>query len=292
MTATPRQSRNGRTIGGRIHNVVEVVVRWGTTIALIAFVLCYVLLISGLIKNWDLLIGMGSGLAVGLIALILENRRAVERLGHSMQSMVEAASWKLQSLEDCQEHLASELAQTRGNTNVTIHHLGLDMSYAWHRVRELLHHNNHLRQIHLKILMLTHDVQSLGPNAPQEVRRWCESVPRAIEEIREGLEDIRSEYEQCGRSLTVHIRQYTEVPWVHGIAILEPSHVRYFTFCRWDGPDGRRFAWGENRYRRVVGSPADASLADLAAMFDSAFEHLWSTSADTEMFAVNASIPV
>lgn len=262
----------------KLRTYADKIVKYATIIGVIAFIVSYILLASGVISNWQLLTGIATWLSAGIIAMILDNRTATDQLANKVETLVEANSWPLKGLVDCQKDFASELRKLTGHREVEIEHLGLDMSHAWRRMRDFMQENQTLRKIHFRLLMITDDPKEFGENAPDEVRAWTSNAKRSLSRIIEAIEDLESTSSEPDRKVRVTIKMYHEIPFVHGFALAEPIRIRYFTFCRWKGKDGKHYDWGDDRYRKVVASPSDRSVGDLAEIFDGYFEHLWNES--------------
>jgi hypothetical protein len=257
-----------------------------------AFIVSYLLLASGIISNWQILTGIATWLSAGIVAMILDNRTATDQLANRVETLVEANSWPLQGLVECQKDFASELRKLTGHREVVIEHLALDMSHAWRRMRDFMHDNQTLRRIDFRLLMITDDPSEFGPNAPDEVVAWTSNAKRSLARIKEFIDDLASDMSNPDESLRVTIKMYHELPFVHGFALAEPIRIRYFTLCRWKGKHGKIYDWGDDKYRKVVAKPSDRSVDDLASIFDGYFDHLWNDSRTVyELGSENSAVP-
>lgn len=225
-----------------------------------------------------LVISLSSALLVGGVAFLAHVARSVDRLKERLEGFLEESALQLHSLADCQEDLKTELGKVEPRQKILLHHLGLDMDRAWLRIEEALEGLQVRRRLELCLLMITDRAELLGQHAPEEVKKLCVNVPRSLEKIGESVERIGPQLAARGIELHLTVKLYREVPTIHGFSVEEPFRVRYFSFCRWQGREGKRFDWGGQRYRRIAGEPSDPSVADLADMFDGAFAHLWHTS--------------
>ena len=262
----------------KLRTYTDKIVKYATITGVIAFIVSYILLASGVISNWQLLTGIATWLSAGIIAMILDNRTATDQLANKVETLVEANSWPLKGLVDCQKDFASELRKLTGHREVEIEHLGLDMSHAWRRMRDFMHENRRLRKIHFRLLMITDDAGEFGNNAPDEVLAWTNNAKRSLARITEAIDDLDADSSEPDRQIRVTIKMYHEIPFVHGFALAEPIRIRYFTFCRWKGRHGKHYDWGDDKYRKVIADPSDRSVGDLAQIFDGYFEHLWNES--------------
>lgn len=232
----------------------------------------------GLIDDPKLVIGLSSALLVGGVIFLGHVSRSVDRLKRRLEGFLEESSLQLYSLADCQENLKIELGKVQPGQKILLHHLGLDMDRAWLRIEEALEGLQVRRPLELQLLMITDRAELLGQHASEEIKKLCRNVPGSLEKIGKSVERIGPQLEGRGIELRVTVKLYREVPTIHGFSVEEPFRTRYFSFCRWQGREGKSFDWGDRRYRIIAGEPSDPSVADLADMFDGAFAHLWHTS--------------
>jgi hypothetical protein len=206
-------------------------------------------------------------LAGGIVEILFDTWRAVGRLSKEIKAVSSNFFIPLRPLRECTRDLAEKLHSVKPGERVLIDHFGLDMQHAWDFVkRDILNHSK-LKDVEIRILMLTDDNKELG-TVPVEVRRWCANVPNSLEAIKDSLEKEQ-------RRLKIEIKQYSVLPTIHGFSVSQPIKVRYISFCRWKGP---AYIWGEDSYR-TIGDTTDPTLKDEADIFEGNFEYLWSTGA-------------
>lgn len=276
---------HGAGLWGKMSRVFNLFVKWGEGVLAAMTVVCYVLLVAGVIDNWDVFRGLAVATVAGLVVLLMNTRHAVDRLDKRIQQLIESQSWDLLPLRDCQEDLARQLSKYKPSQRVVIRHVGLDMTHAWVKVESLLKRCRHLEKVELQFLVLTDKTERIGPDIPEDVRRWCRRVPDSLTQMLETFAELGKELADKPHSVQVRVRQYAEIPVVHGFAITRPHEIRYFSFCRWKDQQWQKIDWGEDRYRRVQGDPVDPFFRDIVEVFDGAFGHLWSAPSTEEIYS-------
>jgi hypothetical protein len=102
------------------------------------------------------------------------------------------------------------------------------------------------------------------------VRAWCKGAKANLELLVDGLGAYRG-----SKSVSVVVKQYEEVPTVHGLRVGKPSLRHYVTKCRARAGEILNYEWGEGAYRLIepgIGDPVAHSLRD---EFDNHFSWLW-----------------
>jgi hypothetical protein len=164
------------------------------------------------------------------------------------------------------------LAKARRTDTVAIVHVGLTMTEAWDYVRELLFDESSKPvNVDYRLLILA-DSSGKQSGWPAEVADWAQSVPASIAMIQRDLARAAELFKRRGQTLRFSVRQYDEVPVVHGWAIKQPLQAWHVGHCRWRGES---YDWGGQNYVEIVGSSDDPLTQDIAELFDSYFDHLW-----------------
>jgi hypothetical protein len=213
-------------------------------------------------------------LSGGVVELLFDTRRAVGRLSKEFKAVSSGFSTPLRPLRECTRDLHEKLDAIKPGERVLIDHFGLDMQHAWDFVkRDILSHPK-LKDVEIRILMLTDDSKKLGA-VPVEVRHWCSNVPNSLAAIKTSLENEELAISREQKRLKIEVKQYCVLPTIHGFSVSQPIKIRYISFCRWKGQE---YIWGEDSYR-TIGDTTDPTLNNEADIFEGNFEYLWSTGA-------------
>jgi hypothetical protein len=114
--------------------------------------------------------------------------------------------------------------------------------------------------------------------ANEEVASWCERVKTWTRRtLRSGIEEIGQKYSGRERLFRGEVREYAEIPVIHGFRVVQPFRVCYVSLCRWDQDHPTRFNWGEPHYYIIAGDPENDPRADLLMVFQGYFNHLWNS---------------
>jgi hypothetical protein len=258
-----------------LRELLEVVKSWGVRLGfyvLGGLLFAYYL---KLIKDPLWSIGLATALAVLCAHLLLDIRQATERLNVALQARTET----LFDLNAAAGYLANDLRGLNPGETVKIDHLGLDMYNAWPRVLDWLRHPVRVG-VEVRFLMLTGASDRLPGRVPAEVAHWCQNVDESLRVIRQWLHLEGPALLKSGRPIRIRVKQYAEVPVLHGFAVAEPFRVTFVSLCRWEGATWDIYSWGERTYHRVSEIARDRHERDLADVFRARFEHLWNTSGD------------
>ena len=211
-------------------------------------------------------------MAAGIIKVIFDTREAVDKLSETVKEISQGFSMALKPLRECTQDLSNRLGSVQPGDKVIIDHLGLDMNHAWDYVRQFILKHPQLRDVELRVLMLTGDAEKLGSVIPNEVQDWCLRISSSLKKIQTSLtnESLSGQWE--GKRLKVEVKQYNVLPTVHGFSVRQPFKVQYISFCRWKDSE---YVWGEDSYRTIV-DLADSVLKDESDLFEGNFEYLWS----------------
>ncbi len=184
---------------------------------------------------------------------------------------------KLSALHNAMDKTEKVIKATK-RPHITIHHLGLDMRRAWfHMVKMLEKVTNVDLEYHL--LVITDQKKSLPTKAPPEVKRMTEKVGDSLEELERGLRQSSGIFNTNRMNLRVIVKQYKEIPVIHGWTILQPPRHWFVSYCRWLFKEPEwTYDWGGREYYHLSGSASSADgsmLTDIGVQFDSNFAHLW-----------------
>ena len=215
----------------------------------------------------------------------------VTRTGEGVDAILRVQNqWRqpLLSLPQCMKDLDTRLQSARGANRVVIRHLGLDMSSAWDELKKAINSCD-AKTIHCDVLIMTDDPTRLGPDAPDDMKAWCESVPSSIKKIGQDTATLGTVFSKSNRSLTLTLRKYSGTPRIHGFTLTEPFERGYVSFASW-GMGSTFELGGDDYFTFSMGSaaPADHRLREL---LNGAFEQLWRhpTSADAFVYPPPAS---
>lgn len=242
---------------------------------LFASITCYALLLTGVITDWSILIGLCSGVLITLVALILGLQNSVNEISKQIKVSREQSEWKLIDLLSCQKNLMDEINNIGLRKKFVIQYLGLDFDHAWSAIYESIRKID-FREVEFQLLILTPDMNAIGTQVPAEVRKMCNRAKDTIKDIDRDTKKMINQFKREGRKLSFILKKYNEIPVWHGFKLKCPVEIRYFSYCRWNDID--QYSWGDGNYRRISGSPLDSSLEEMAKTFDHALEHTLKTS--------------
>lgn len=226
-------------------------------------------------------------LLVGIYEIILESKfsdekvstelsaltKRVEQLSHTASSLVEQLSPKLYALFQCKQELEGVLERAQFGDKVAIDHLGLDMQQAWEYVHGLLFGPaSKLTDVEYRLLILSPNKRDTWP---AEVQDWSEFVPRSLKRIQADLTKVTDRFQKSGKRCKIEVRQYDAIPVVHGWCVRQPIKTWHVAFCRWRDSS---YDWSEHHYVKVTQFTRTPVVGDIADVFDSYFERLWTTS--------------
>lgn len=181
---------------------------------------------------------------------------------------------ELLTLEKSIIDLRERLAKIPTGEKVIIEHFGLDMTFAWDPIEQMIKDLPNLTHIEYRLLMMAADRDDLGAFDP-EVRNWLASGRVQVEKIRNEMTTLQRNSQKLHRVFEYDLRTYAAVPFVHGLRVVEPFHVAYVTLCRWDGVEHNRFRWGREEYRLVTDATLNGAQSDLLDVFNGNFLHYW-----------------
>jgi hypothetical protein len=258
--------------------------RWVPRIAVVLFILAWVVLkiFKGFEADW--FVALAGILLFALLELGISTRDAVQSLADEVREMQRAAPGALRSLLTCIQDLSAKIADVREHEVVRMDQLALDLANAWDYVVNLLITHPQLKHLEMRVLVITGDVNSLGRSVPYEVSSWCRRSEDSVRRIEEWFREKAPDLKASGRSISVELKRYAEIPVLHGLRVSAPFEARYLSFCRWNGG---QYEWGEFAYRKTEGRFVDENLRDLARAFDGAFDHLWRSQGEARKFSAS-----
>jgi hypothetical protein len=222
-----------------------------------------------------------------------KNYSSIEDLGvqvndqaKQLQTLIDHTRRKLFGLRECVEDLHDILGTIRRGDCVLFQHFGLDMTQAWQYFEPLVREHPNLTKINYQLLILTENPEEIG-QVDQEVRDWCNSVPRMTARIKADLNQAQEIIRANQRALSFEVKQYAAVPALHGFMVkVAPDFeqcsnaapvVCYMALCRWGGVTYRTYNWGEPQYYKVTSNTVDPVLQDLLVVYIGYFNHFWLT---------------
>lgn len=250
---------------------------------------CLVLQYFGVPIDAKFVPGLIALLLVGIYEIVLEAKKThdkadeqflvlgeeVRKLSHAASSLVEQLSPKLYALFQCKQELELTLDHTQLGSKVSIDHLGLNMGQAWEYVHQLLFGPaSKLTDIEYRLLIISPNKRDTWP---QEVQDWAESVPASLKRIESDLKKVIQQFERTNKRCKIEIRHYDSVPVVHGWSVRQPVKTWHVAFCRWNDC---YYDWGEHHYVKVDQFTRTPVVGDVADVFDSYFERLWTTATE------------
>jgi hypothetical protein len=162
------------------------------------------------------------------------------------------------------------------------------MQSAWNDIREQILETvvAQRRKVTYQLLISWGDpgrFPAESPNLQKDMEQMNNRAKGRVDTIKAYFDDAR-----VARSLIdVEIRTYTSLPVVHGVYVNQPTPVHYVAFLGWRSPKSPTYDWGDRHYYEIKGSPhPSTSTGDVANLFDSHFEHLWTRG--TQVYAKSA----
>jgi len=227
------------------------------------------------------------GIVTALVLILQEQtKEAHEEISKGLRGTRSAAlalETRLQALE-CQFHqpyyldelvrrIPADLARVDAGQEIVIHHLGLDMGHAWDLVKDhILPLARQGKTIRYRLMMMAGEPDSFR-NVPTTLRKdlteWSQKAGSRLKDIIKAMEE-----QGLAERFKAEIYTYTDIPVIHGYWINLPVPAWYISICRWSGPRYEEYSWGRGSYHHIVGVPNSAELNDLAAVFESYFQHL------------------
>ena len=170
--------------------------------------------------------------------------------------------------------MRERLRKVEVGQKVVIEHMGLDMTFAWDPIEEIIKELHNLTDLEYRLLMMAADRSDLS-QFDSEVKHWLLTGSNQVEKIRNEMASLQKTCQKEHRTFAYDVRTYCTIPFVHGLRIVEPFHAAYITICRWDGVDFNKFRWGRNEYHRVIDASLSGAQADLLDVFNGNFLHYW-----------------
>lgn len=181
---------------------------------------------------------------------------------------------QLLSLEESLDDLRERLDKAAGGGKVVIEHFGLDMTFAWEPVSELIKQFSRNNDIDYRLLMLSRDRDDLS-FYEDDVRTWLLTGCTQAEKIKKEIVKLQANSQKLHHTFNFDIRGYATIPSVHGIRVTEPFHVAYISLCRWGGDDFNKLRWGRSQYHKIVDASLSGTQSDLLEVFNGNFQHFW-----------------
>lgn len=181
---------------------------------------------------------------------------------------------QLFSLEASIDDLRERLKKVEVGEKVVIEHFGLDMTFAWDPIDELIRDHSNLTDVEYRLLMLSPDRDNVS-QFDDEVKTWLLTGRTQADKIKKELAALQISCQKVHRSFTSDLRTYTTIPLVHGLRVTEPFHAAYIAICRWDSDDFTKFRWGRNTYHRIIDGSLSGTQSDILDVFNGNFLHFW-----------------
>src|SRR4051812_11528022 len=238
-------------------------------IALLLFVLAVVLQFIGAIYGSE-----RATLASGIAFLIAVVER-LTKIGTGVDEVLELQKAERQpvfSLPESMADIHDRLVHTRRTKKVAIQHLGLNMTEAWNELKRALASCDAV-VVDCEVLIMTDNVDELGPDAAAEVRSWCQAVPNAIAVIQRETPLLAAVLDQKKTALRLTLRKYKGTPRIHGVLISEPFERGYVSFASW--AQNATFEWGGDDYFRFESGTTSNADRRLRQLLRGAFEYHW-----------------
>jgi hypothetical protein len=239
-------------------------------ISLAIFVVAYVLYYLGkFIKSPEALIACGIVVLVSMLERLVNIGTSIDDISLKQEALQKT----LYSLADCMNDLHARLKSVKRSNKVIIEHLGLNMTDAWDQLKRVIA-SCPAREIDCRVLIMTDDPHELGPDAPEDVKAWCGSVPGAIKQIKGDTEVLGQRLREEGKNFKLTLRKYTGTPMIHGVKLLQPFERGYISFASWSLP-GSTFEWGGEDYFTFSSGTISGADRRLRELLSGAFEHYW-----------------
>lgn len=183
---------------------------------------------------------------------------------------------KLLTLEETTRDLWQRLKSVEPGQRVVINHLGLDMTFAWEKITNLVESLPNVTNLEYRLLILSAESDDLA-HFDDDVRGWLTSGRGQAGVLRNKLRELKTHCERENRSLNYEMRTYAAMPVVHGFRVVEPFHAAYVSICRWGGDEFTEYRWGGTSYNLILDISLSDARRDLLEIFDGNFNHYWST---------------
>ncbi|MEA3015904.1 MAG: hypothetical protein QOI38_626 [Sphingomonadales bacterium] len=178
----------------------------------------------------------------------------------------------LMKMEVAVLELETALSGVRPGEEIVIEHIGLDMTYAWHGVEGLIRRFRYSTRLDYRVLVLSDRAADAAAYHP-DIRKWMSDGRSQIEFISRKKAELEATVNEAGGKLNLDVRDYSDLPVVHGIRVRRPFDVAYVAICRY-GETGD-YDWAGNSYHRLRSAAATPAQADLISLFERSFEHYW-----------------
>jgi hypothetical protein len=259
------------------------ITKWGTWVALLIFFGSYIALQFKLIKDPDYIVGALALLVIGVIGLlstITEKINTVESCARKADNFIKNYTADFLILSQCYDDLKTRLHRVNSEEKLVIDHIGLGMTEAWDYFERSIHGESLLpSNIEIRMLVLTEISKSIEEqDAPHEVILWRKQGQYMLPTIKSRLENGEDNWKIKRKKVNLEIREYSDIPIIHGFCVREPFKLWYISFCRWKE---MTYDWGGDRYHKIDGNPIDLSQRDLIEIFDGHFQHLWRVNKDS-----------
>jgi hypothetical protein len=195
-----------------------------------------------------------------------------QALNAIQQSMRSAE--RLYTLDESIHDLTQRLKKVEPGQKVVIEHLGLDMTFAWDPISDMIKELTNITQLEYSLLILAAEGVDLT-HFEDEVRNWMLSGQNQTPKLQRELTTLQVYCQKSHRSFTYDLRPYAAIPMVHGLRVTEPFHAAYVAICRWGGDDFNKYWWGRSEYHHVVDTTLSDAQSDFIEIFNGYFRHFW-----------------
>jgi hypothetical protein len=262
---------------------------WGVIVAL--FALVYFHIIPEFIHKPSDYLMIVVTILLFLSEILNEWRREMFARQQKQTAMLESIQQgmrgdsQLLSLEESLDDLKERLKKVDPGQKVVIEHFGLDMTFAWEPVDELIKELSNLTDLEYRLLMLAARDVNDPSEFDDDIKRWLITGRTHSDKIRKELASLQSACQKLNRKFAFDMRTYATIPFVHGLRVTEPFHAAYIALCRWDHDNLSKFRWGRNEYHRVIDASLSGPQADLLDVFNGNFLHFWNHSVNAQLVA-------
>ena len=276
----------------------------------------YALLLLDVIDNWRILIGLAILTLTGFVTLITGLWKSQDRIHRDLQAtnlrvaevyqsvhsldsklgeVVQSLPKDLLTSEDCFRDLNRELKHLQELNSklecrekaepITVRLLGLGLGRGKNYLKQVLEYPPISSALRFEVLVITEQWSAIAPRpmqrrlgkagGPMRVKQWCADSTGAVEAVVHTMTTMGP----SSPNVSLEIRRYSEWPVIHGVAIVYPVEIVYFTHCRWSHG---QYESSLSMYRKIKDAPPDSDKANSAIVFCSLFQHLWE-SEDTKL---------
>ncbi len=127
------------------------------------------------------------------------------------------------------------------------------------------------RAITMRVLAITDNANLLGDAAPPAVVAWTRSVAANLARLEREFDGYTG-----NKRVVIQVKQYAEIPMVHGIKVGGPPARYYVSECKYTEDPIPIYDWGEAEYHLVPETGPPGQHHALRVKFDAAFTRLWS----------------